>query len=95
MKNNQDYTPSIPGKKHEIENTQLECKENLNPDSHMMLSQKFIEELPDAISVIMTQLYLKAGIKHWRGKGQVAFKYEMKHMEFRGNFNPKHYKDLN
>ena len=90
MKNNQDYTPSIPGKKHEIENTQLECKENLNPDSHMMLSQKFIEELPDAISVIMTQLYLKAGMKCWKIKGLAAAKYEIKKLHFRDTFKPKH-----
>ena len=73
----------------------MECEETLHPYSHMFLCQKLIEEVPDAAAVIMAQLYLKEGMKHWKGKGQAEAKYEMKQLHFRDTFKTNHYIYLN
>ena len=36
---NPDYIPSMSGKKYETVNTQVECEENLHPDSNMFIYQ--------------------------------------------------------
>ena len=43
----------------------------------------------------MMQLSLKAGMKLWKGKGPAADKSDMKHLNFREIFKPKHYRYLN
>ena len=55
--------------KYETVNTQVECEDTFYPDAHMFLCQELIEEVPDEAAVIVTQLYLKEGIRSWKGKG--------------------------
>ena len=85
----------MSGKKYETITTQVEFEETLHPDAHMFLCQELIEEVPDAAADIITQLSLKAGMKCWKEKGQAAAKSDMKQLDFRYTFKPKHYRDLN
>ena len=56
------------GNHYETVNTKVECKDNLHTDAHMIFCQELIKKLPDAATVIMTQLSLKAGMKSWKVK---------------------------
>ena len=91
----QDYILHMLGNKYETTNTQVELEYTFHPDSHMMFGHKLIEELPNAASVIMSQLSIKAGIKICKGKGLASDKSEMKQLHFRDTFNPNNYKELN
>ena len=53
----------MSGKQYETVNTQLKCEDILHPYAHMFFCQELIEEVPDAKSVIMKQLSLKAGME--------------------------------
>ena len=59
----------MSGNNYETVNTQVECEDTLNPDDHLLLCQELIEEVTDAAAVIVMQLSLKTGMKHWKGKG--------------------------
>ena len=56
------------GKQYETENTQVECEETLHLESQIIFCHKLIEEMPLAAAVIITQLYLKAGMESSKGK---------------------------
>ena len=66
----------------------------LHPDLHRQFCQVDIQEQPDVVAVIMTQLSLKMGLKKWKDKGGLSEKAEMKQLHMRDTFIPKHYKDL-
>ena len=83
------------GEKYETVNTKVEYKETLHPDAHMSIFQELIEEVHDVEAFIMTQLYLKASIKCWKGKRRSADKYDMKQLHLRDTSKPKHYRYLN
>ena len=85
----------MSGNKYETVNTQVECEDTLHPNYDMFICQEMIEEVTDAEAVIMTQVSLKEGMKCWKGKRQSAAKYETNQLNFRENFKPKHYRDLN
>ena len=85
----------MSGKKYETINTQMECEETFHPDTHIFLWQKLIEEVPDAVEVITMQLYLKVGMKCWKGKWRSPDIYKMKQLHFRDTFKSKKYIDLN
>ena len=53
-----------------------------------------MQEQPDVVAIIMTQLSLKMGLMTWKDKGRLAAKAEMKQLHMRDSFIPKHYKDL-
>ena len=53
-----------------------------------------MQEQPDVVAVIMTQLSLKMGLKTWKDKGRLAAKTDMKQLHMRDTFITKHYKDL-
>ena len=67
----QDYIHSITGSKCAVSVAQLEDYGALHPYTHMlfMIMQ---EEKPYIITVIVTQLLLKAGFKEWGTKYQNA-----------------------
>ena len=52
-----------------------------------------MQEQPDVVAVIMTQLSLKMSMKTWKYKGRSAAKAEIKQLHMRDTFIPKHYKD--
>ena len=53
-----------------------------------------MQEQPDVVAVIMTQLSLKMGTKNWKDKGRSAEKADMKQLHMHDTFIPKHYKYL-
>ena len=85
----------MSGNQYATINTQVQCKETLHTDAHMFLCQELIEEAPNAATDIMAQLYLKVGMKHWKGKGRAANKSEVNQLYFRYTFTPNHYRYLN
>ena len=85
----------MSGKNYETVNNQVKFENTLNPDAHTFFFQEPIEEVPDEAAVIMTQLFLKEGIKHCKGKGQAADKSEIKQLHFRDTFKPNKYINLN
>jgi hypothetical protein len=91
----QGYVPSISGSsKYAYAVTQLESQGALHPDSHMFFHQEMHQEEPDVVSMIMTQLSLKAGLEQWGTKAEAAARSEMKQLHFRDTFKPCHWKDL-
>ena len=57
----------------------------------MFFCKELIEEFPDTESVIMTQLYLKEGMKRWKGKVQAGAKSQMNQLHLRDKFKLKNY----
>ncbi len=91
----QGHVPSISGSsKHACAVTQLESQGALHPDSHMFSQREMYQEEPDVVSMIMTQLSLKAGLEQWGTKAEAAVRSEMKQLHFRDTFKPFHWKDL-
>ena len=64
-----DYIPSMSDNSYETVNNQVKYEDTLHSDAHMFLCQELIEEVTDAAAVIVMQLSLKTGMKHWKGKG--------------------------
>jgi hypothetical protein len=89
---NHGYTPSLSGSKYSYAVTQLESQGVLNPDLHMFVQEDFYQAEPDAVTVIMTQLSLKAGLKEWVEEDFMAAQSEMKQLHFRNTFKPKHWR---
>ena len=79
-----DYTPSMTGKSYET----------IHPDAHMLF-QDTVEERPDVVAAIMTQLSLKAGLRRWGSKAKTAVHAEMKQLHFRDTFEPLHWHEMN
>jgi hypothetical protein len=89
------YTPSMSSStRYGYAVTQLESQEALHPDAHMLSNHCVCEAESDVAAVIMTQLSLKAGLKHWGDKGKAAAHQEMKQLHFRETFKPFHWHEL-
>ena len=84
----------MSGQKYEKAATQFENNDVVHPDSHMALFQQTIEESPDVVALIMTQLSLKAGLKQWGPKARKSAKHEMKQLHLQNTFMPKNWRDL-
>jgi hypothetical protein len=89
------YVPSMTGSKYAVAVTQLEDHGALHPDAHMMFCQSMMDNQPDVVAAIMTQLSLKAGLKEWGDGAQEAVHSEMKQLHFRDTFKPMHWHELN
>jgi hypothetical protein len=66
----------------------------LNPDAHMFVQDDFYQEEPDIVTAKMTQLSLEAGLKEWGKKRFKASHSEMKQLNLRKTFKPKHWREL-
>ena len=90
------YVPSTTGSKYSSAAALLTIQDHgaLHPDLHRQLCQVDMQEQPDVVAVIMTQLSLKMGLNTWKYKGISAAKAEMKQLHMRNTFIAKHYKDL-
>ena len=86
----ESYVPSMTGSKYALAVTQLENHGALHPDAHMAFFQHSMEEQPDVVAAIMTQLSLKAGLKEWGEEAKEAVRSEMKQMHLRDTFKPMH-----
>ena len=53
-----------------------------------------MQEQPDVVAIIMTQISLNMGLKTWKDKGRSAAKTEIKDLHMQDTFIPKRYKDL-
>jgi hypothetical protein len=56
----------------------------------MMFYQSMVNNQPDVVAAIMTQLSLKAGMKVWGKEAHAAVHSEMKQLHFRDTFKPMH-----
>ena len=96
----ESYVPSMTGKTYNTSAAQVETvketeeDEVLHPDAHMMFLQHEMEERPNVVEKVMTQLSLKAGLKAWGEKGADAAKAELKQIHLRDTFQPKHFREL-
>jgi hypothetical protein len=88
------YVPSMKGNKYSFAITQLEEHGALHPDFHMCFCEVAMEEQPDVVAAIMTQLSLKRGLKEWGAEAEEAVYSEMKQLHLRNTFRPMHPKDL-
>ena len=61
-----DYIPGMSDKRYETVNTQMKFEDTLHPDVYIFLCQGLVEEVPDTVAVIMTQLSLTDGMKRWK-----------------------------
>jgi hypothetical protein len=84
----------MSGSKYSYAVTQLESQGVLNPYFHMFVQEDFYQAEPDAVASIMTQLSLKAGLKEWGEEAFTVAQSEMKQLNFRNTFNPKHWREL-
>jgi hypothetical protein len=66
----------------------------LHPDAHMLAQEDFYQAEPDVVAMIMTQLSLKARLRHWGDRGYDAAYAEMKQLHMRDTFSPKHWEEL-
>ena len=73
---------------------QLKKQSVLNPDAHMFVQHDFYQAEPDVVAFIMTQLSLKAGLKHWGDRGYKAAHSEMKQLHFQDSFKPVLWSEL-
>jgi hypothetical protein len=60
----------------------------------MFWQDDFNQAEPDVVEAIMTQLSLKAGLKEWGEEAFVDAQSEMKQLNFRNTFKPKHWREL-
>ena len=60
----------------------------------MFVQEDFYQAEPDVVAAVMTQLSMKAGLRAWGDKAISAVKSEMKRLNFRNTFLPKHWKDV-
>ena len=85
------YVPSMTGSKYAATTSLLTIQDHgtLHPDLHRQFCQVDMQEQPDVVAVIMTQLSLKMGLKTWKYKGRLAAKAEMKQLHTCDTFIPK------
>jgi len=69
----------VSGTKHDYAAAQVELG-MLHPDAHMFTQDDFYQAEPDVVTVIMTQLSLKARLKTWGDRGCEAAHKEMKQL---------------
>jgi hypothetical protein len=60
----------------------------------MFLQDDFYQSDPNVVSMVMTQLSLKAGLKAWGDKAHTAARNEMKQLHMRDTFKPMHWREL-
>ena len=77
MKTKQPYIPSMSGNKYEAAMAKLEQEVTLHSDAHMLFQQT-AKEQTIVVSTIITQLYLKSGLKQWGPIAKKALNSEMK-----------------
>jgi hypothetical protein len=82
----------MTGSKYSYALTQFEIQGFLNPDAHMFVKENFYQAEPDVVAAIMTQLSLKAGLKEWGDESFTAAQTDMKQLNFRNTFTPKHWR---
>ena len=83
----------MTGSKYSGDIAQLEDHEALHLDAHIF-SKKMLEEQPDIITAIMTQILLKSVLKEWGTKVHNDVNSGMKQPHFRNMFKPLHWKEL-
>ena len=86
--------PTMSGIKHDCVATQI-AHDVLHPDAHMFAQDDFCQAEPDAVTTIMTQLSLRAGLKMWGDQGHKAAHAEMKQLHMQDMFLLKHWSELN
>jgi hypothetical protein len=64
-----------------------------HPDEHIR-SHSQVEASGQVAAATMTQLSMKAGIKHWGKQARDACKAEMYQLHMRETFEPRHWEDL-
>jgi hypothetical protein len=60
----------------------------------MAMQEDFYQAEPDVVAPIMMQLSPKPGLKEWREEAFMASQSEMKQLQFRNTFKPKHWREL-
>ena len=85
----------MSGSKYSYAVTHLESQGLLNPDAHMFVQEKLCQAEPNFMESVMTQLFLKSGLRAWGDKAYTAVQSEMKQFNFRNTFKPKHWMELN
>ena len=83
----------MKGNTYEKVIAQLDKQGTLHLDAHMLFNLA-VEEQPSVVSKIMTQLYLKVGLKTWGEKGRKATKSDMRQLHLRDTFYPRHRHEL-
>jgi hypothetical protein len=66
----------------------------LHPDTHMLFMQHMCKDAPDVVTVILTQLPMKAGLREWGVDVEQAVTSEMMQLHLRKIFKAKRRKDL-
>ena len=84
----------MSGSKYSYAITQLEVQRVINPDAHMFVKEEFYQAEPDVVASVMTQLSPKSGLRAWGDKTYTAVQSEMKKLNFRNTFKPKHRREL-
>ena len=87
------YVPSMLGNTYEKVMAQLDKQGTLHPDEYLLFNLS-VEEKPSVILAIMTQLYLKVGLKAWGDKLRKAMKSEMRQLHLRDTFEPRHHHEM-
>jgi hypothetical protein len=88
------YTPSMTGSKYSYAVTQIEIQGVINPYAHMFVQEDFYQAEPDVVPDVMTQISLKAGFNQWGTKAFTADHSDMKQLDLRKTFKPKHWREL-
>ena len=83
----------MKGNTYEKVMDQLDKQVTLHPDAHLMFSLS-VEEQPSVPSAIMTQLFLKVGLKIWGEKGRKSMKSDMRQLCLCDIFEPRHRHEL-
>ena len=65
----------------------------LHPDANLEFNDTTSQPVSE-VTAIMTQLSLKAGLKQWGDKAKNAMQDEIKQLNFRNTFDPRHSSDL-
>ena len=73
--------------------SQVEHQDVLHPDAHLEFNDTTAQPVI-AVAAIMTQLSLKAGLKPLGEKSKNAMQDEIKQLNFRNTFDPRHSSDL-
>ena len=61
----ENYNPSMSVSKYAYAVTEPEIQGVLNPDAHMFVQEKLCQAEPDFMESVMTQLFLKSGLRAW------------------------------
>jgi hypothetical protein len=87
----QRYQPTMTGKRYNYTTTVLEP--TVHPDQHVYSRQDPPISV-QMVAAVMTQLSMKAGIKHWRKAARDACKAEMYQLLRRETFEPLAWEDF-